>query len=179
MIIKRANTNDVDIINRIARETYSQTFTKYNSPKNMQAYLDESLSYEKTKIELIDRTNHYFSIEDKNYFVGYIKMQENFDINDPSFPSIVLKKPTMLLDRFYLYEKWHGTGIADLMMKFCLTYAIQLKKEAIWLGVWENNKRALGFYRKYRFEIIGDHVFMMGDDAQLDYWMMRMCCEQC
>jgi ribosomal protein S18 acetylase RimI-like enzyme len=43
--------------------------------------------------------------------------------------------------------------------------------DRIWLGVWERNGRALAFYRKFGFEVFGDHVFQFGRDPQRDLIM--------
>ena len=41
-----------------------------------------------------------------------------------------------------------------------------------WLGVWENNCRALKFYEKYGFKKIGQHNFLLGNDLQTDYLLV-------
>ena len=43
----------------------------------------------------------------------------------------------------------------------------------MYLGVWEKNLRAQAFYRKWKFSRVGEHVFYMGDDPQIDWWMTR------
>ena len=43
----------------------------------------------------------------------------------------------------------------------------------MWLGVWEHNRRALAFYRKRGFKVVGAHIFQVGDDAQNDLLMAR------
>jgi len=43
----------------------------------------------------------------------------------------------------------------------------------VWLGVWEHNPRAIAFYRKWGFEAVGEHVFVVGTDPQRDLVMTR------
>ena len=57
------------------------------------------------------------------------------------------------------------------MMEACLETAVARGYDVIWLGVWEQNLRALAFYRKYGFEVVGNHVFQFGTDAQTDLIM--------
>ena len=38
----------------------------------------------------------------------------------------------------------------------------------IWLGVWERNLRAIGFYEKAGFVDVGSTVYMVGPDRQVD-----------
>ena len=44
---------------------------------------------------------------------------------------------------------------------------------ALWLGVWEQNPRAIRFYRRLGFREVGDHVFVLGTDPQRDLVMVR------
>jgi len=41
----------------------------------------------------------------------------------------------------------------------------------VWLGVWEKNERAIAFYTKNGFKVVGHHLFKLGDDIQTDYLM--------
>jgi diamine N-acetyltransferase len=38
--------------------------------------------------------------------------------------------------------------------------------------VWEFNERAIRFYEKHGFEKFGEHVFMLGNDPQID-WLLK------
>jgi len=44
---------------------------------------------------------------------------------------------------------------------------------SIWLGVWEHNPRALAFYKRWGFEIVGRQAFLLGQDLQQDFVMVR------
>jgi ribosomal protein S18 acetylase RimI-like enzyme len=59
------------------------------------------------------------------------------------------------------------------MMEFCLEKAAEHNAQHLWLGVWEKNARARAFYQKWQFAVEGQHVFCVGDDPQIDYWMVR------
>ena len=59
------------------------------------------------------------------------------------------------------------------MMKKCLEIAYEMKKDVVWLGVWEHNLRAIDFYSKWGFEKFGTHVFILGDDPQTDWLMAK------
>ena len=57
-----------------------------------------------------------------------------------------------------------------------LTKILNMGKEMgyrkAWLGVWENNFRAIKFYRKYGFKKFGQHSFLLGKDLQTDYLLV-------
>jgi len=45
------------------------------------------------------------------------------------------------------------------------------KADYIWLGVWEENPRAINFYKKNGFVEFDKHIFTLGDDEQTDIMM--------
>lgn len=53
--------------------------------------------------------------------------------------------------------------------------ALQIAKHKntayIWLGVWEENPRAISFYKKNGFEAFDNHVFILGNEEQTDILM--------
>ncbi|RYY96378.1 MAG: GNAT family N-acetyltransferase, partial [Chitinophagaceae bacterium] len=52
-----------------------------------------------------------------------------------------------------------------------LAVAQERGASCLWLGVWEENGRAIGFYRKNGFAAFGSHVFRLGTDEQTDILM--------
>jgi ribosomal protein S18 acetylase RimI-like enzyme len=43
----------------------------------------------------------------------------------------------------------------------------------VWLDVWERNTRAIEFYEKQGFTIVGEQDFVLGSDVQRDLLMAR------
>jgi diamine N-acetyltransferase len=58
-------------------------------------------------------------------------------------------------------------------MDAALDDATKRRANGVWLGVWENNPRALRFYAKFGFVEVGEHRFHVGSDAQRDLLMYR------
>jgi len=59
------------------------------------------------------------------------------------------------------------------LMDFALARAVELGRSWAWLGVWEKNTAAIGFYRRMGFREAGTHTFHMGGEIQTDYIMRR------
>ena len=64
-----------------------------------------------------------------------------------------------------------GSGAGAALMRELLRAARGAGHDTIWLGVWEQNYRAIAFYRKWGFETVGEHIFQVGDDPQNDILM--------
>jgi diamine N-acetyltransferase len=59
-------------------------------------------------------------------------------------------------------------------MQICLEEAQRRKHDVIWLGVWEQNARAIAFYQKFGFVPVGKQIFQLGDDPQHDLVMQKV-----
>ena len=77
----------------------------------------------------------------------------------------------MEIQRIYVSEAFHGKKIGQLLLDEALKIAEQNGADSIWLGVWEENHRALHFYNKNGFEVFDKHVFTLGNDIQTDLLM--------
>ncbi len=77
------------------------------------------------------------------------------------------------LVRFYLLQEWIGKGFGARLMQACVDEGQRRGADVIWLGVWEHNARAIAFYQKWGFAIVGTHNFQLGTELQQDYIMQR------
>jgi ribosomal protein S18 acetylase RimI-like enzyme len=58
-------------------------------------------------------------------------------------------------------------------MESCLETVQGSRGDTIWLGVWEHNDRAIRFYERWGFEIVGEKQFVLGGEKQCDVVMSR------
>ncbi|MEY4459269.1 MAG: hypothetical protein RIT38_474, partial [Bacteroidota bacterium] len=83
-----------------------------------------------------------------------------------------LKDNTALeIERIYVAKAFHGKKIGQLLYDKAIEVAKVKMVEYIWLGVWEENHRAINFYTKNGFVAFDKHIFVLGEDAQTDIMM--------
>ena len=75
------------------------------------------------------------------------------------------------IERIYVLKDFHGKKVGQLLFDKAITIAKELQLAYVWLGVWEENKKALQFYTKNGFVEFDQHVFVLGDEAQTDIMM--------
>jgi ribosomal protein S18 acetylase RimI-like enzyme len=80
--------------------------------------------------------------------------------------------------RIYACQEWLGRGVGPMLMQACLDEARQRGCDALWLDVWERNPRAIAFYRKWGFKVVGTQGFQLGSDMQTDLLMQRAVLDQ-
>lgn len=79
--------------------------------------------------------------------------------------------PALELSRFYVDTRFHGGGVAQKLMARVKREAAGYGAGCLWLSVWQESPRAIGFYQKEGFRIAGELIFMVGDDPK-DDWLM-------
>jgi len=163
--IEQINHSHIAALQQIGRQTFSETFTESNTAQNMAKYLEEAYSHEKLSAELNDSNSFfYFAIMDENV-VGYLKLNKGGSQTE-------LKDNNALeIERIYVLKDFHGKKIGQLLFDKAIEVAKAKHVAYVWLGVWEENKRALQFYTKNGFIEFDQHVFVLGDEAQTDIMM--------
>jgi ribosomal protein S18 acetylase RimI-like enzyme len=97
--------------------------------------------------------------------IGYLKL--NFGASQTE-----LKDNNALeIERIYVLKEFHGKKVGQFLFDKAIEIAKEYHVAYVWLGVWENNKRALQFYTKNGFVEFDQHIFVLGDEAQTDIMM--------
>jgi ribosomal protein S18 acetylase RimI-like enzyme len=167
IIYRHAVFGDAPALVELAWQTYYETFYAVNTPENMQAYLSGAFTLPQFQADLRNPAVVIQLAETDGHLIGYAKLVAG------KVPECVGGDKPIELERLYIDRQWHGSGVAATLMDRCLTEARDRGFKTIYLGVWEKNLRAQAFYRKWGFERVGEHIFQMGDDPQIDWWMTR------
>lgn len=163
--IKRISVIDVEDLQIISKQTFFETFANENSESDMKNYLDENLSLDTLKKELINTKSEFYVLSFNEKIIGYLKL--NFGEAQTE-----LKNNTSLeIERIYVLKEFHGQNMGQLLYNKALEIATKLSIKEIWLGVWEKNKRAISFYKKNGFIEFDTHIFKLGNDEQIDIMM--------
>jgi ribosomal protein S18 acetylase RimI-like enzyme len=165
--IRRSKPDDAGLLADLGARTFSETFASDNTPENMAAYLASSFNLAQQTDELADPAATFLIAEVNGAVAGYAMLRAGKPAE-----AIEGAKPVELV-RLYVSREWLGSGVGEALMRECLDEAQDAGHETIWLGVWERNARAQAFYRKWNFNVVGEHVFQLGSDRQTDILMKR------
>jgi len=165
MNIKKVTLNDIERLQQIGRQTFSETFSSSNTEENMNTYLAEGFSNEKLKEELNSENSEFYFVLSENEVIGYLKI--NFGQSQTE-----LQDDTALeIERIYVLKEFHGKKVGQVLYEKAIEIAKQKNCDYVWLGVWEENPRAINFYKKNGFVEFDKHIFKLGDDEQTDIMM--------
>ena len=163
--IRKATLSDLETIQKISTQTFIETFAAVNTPENIDNYIKDSLNTERLTAELNNLNSQFYIAYSNDEVVGYLK------INFGDAQTESLNENALEVQRIYVLQNFHGKNIGQLLLEEVKKIAQTTGVEYIWLGVWEENYRALRFYTKNGFVVFDKHVFKMGNDEQTDLLM--------
>lgn len=171
--IRRGVAGDAAMLAALGRKTFLDAFAADNTPENTAAYVAHAYGAEQQAAELALPDGVFLIAEVDGTAAGYAYLREAplpAHITDPApgQPGHAVE-----IARFYVDAPWHGKGIAHALMDAALDEATRRGARTVWLGVWERNARAIGFYTKRGFHDIGVQPFKLGNDLQHDRVMAR------
>lgn len=165
MKIRKINIDDLEALRNLSIQTFKETFEEVNTEEDMQKYLDENLSIEKLKTELENPNSEFYFAENNDEILGYLKL------NFKDAQTEKLEENHFEIERIYVLKAFLGQKIGQILFDKAIEIGREKNLEYVWLGVWEENHRAIRFYGKNGFEIFGKHDFVLGEDVQTDLLM--------
>lgn len=170
--VREANLSDVEPMRQVAIHSYVTTFAEFNTPENMQAFLEEAYNIDQLKKEFYEPGSALLLAFNAERIIGFARLRENKEAES------YLGKNTLELQRLYIDPDFQNQKVGKILMQHSLDYARAKEKEWMWLGVWERNFKAQRFYANWGFEKFSEHVFYMGDDPQIDWLLKKKLAEE-
>lgn len=163
--IKKVTIADVNELQKIGRQTFAETFAAGNTEENMRKYLVDGFSLEKLEEELSDKNAEFYFATLNEDTIGYLKTntgQSQTELQDDK---------ALEIERIYVLKAYHGKRVGQLLFDKAMQIARKKNVDYAWLGVWEENPRAIHFYKKNGFVEFDKHIFKLGNDEQTDVMM--------
>ena len=165
MKIRKINIDDLETLRNLSIQTFKETFEELNTEEDMQKYLLENLSIEKLKTELEYVNSEFYFVESNDEILGYLKL------NFKDAQTEKLEENHFEIERIYVLKAFLGQKIGQILFDKAIEIGREKNLEYVWLGVWEENHRAIKFYEKNGFKVFGKHKFVLGKDVQTDLLM--------
>lgn len=164
--IRTARESDAAALAALAERTFRDAFGAVNAAEDMDLHCARKYTAARQAAEIADPQIATVVVEHEGELVGYVQLRRR------ASPAIG-ETAAVEVQRFYVLQAWHGTGLAQELMRESIARARDMGAESLWLGVWEHNPRAIRFYEKHGFTTVGEQPFVLGKDPQRDLVMMR------
>jgi ribosomal protein S18 acetylase RimI-like enzyme len=163
--LRLALPGDAPSLAILAERTFRDAFGARNSPENMDLHCAKCFGPDIQLREIGERGLVTTLADEAGQLVGFTQLR----LVRPS-PAVTARKPAEL-SRIYVTAEWQARGVARALMDQAFADAARGGCDRLWLGVWEHNPKAMAFYRKCGFEVVGTQAFMLGQERQRDLIM--------
>lgn len=164
MTTRFATPKDVQELQRLAVGAFVSAYGEFNTEENLTAHLSENFSEEKL-LSAINAGEMLLGVQDEK-LVAYAQLME------PDAERVPGHRP-LEIARLYTDAALIGRGIGKQMLAAIDEEARKRGCDSVCLATWQKNFRGINFYQREGFRIIGLTQFVMGDDVQDDFLMLR------
>jgi ribosomal protein S18 acetylase RimI-like enzyme len=153
--IIRATIDDYKTIVEIGNVSVEEAHRTSSPAKDLNEFIKKNYNNEAIKSELSDERNIYTIIKVDDEPAGFSKIIFN------SEHSNIQQKNVTKLDRIYLLSNFFDLKLGFELLKFNIDLSKKNNQSGIWLFTWTGNNRAINFYLKTGFTIIGSHNYQV------------------
>lgn len=153
--IIKANTKDAALLSELAELTFRESHGHSAGAKDIDTYVKEKYTTGIFRNELGSEKNNYYFIYHNDQPAGYSNIIFNAPFPGSEYTNIAK------LDRIYLLKEFYGVYLGTELFDFNIDLAKQHGQTAVWLYAWKENKRAVHFYTKKGFVIVGSYDFII------------------
>lgn len=170
MEIKTAVIEDAERLALLASETFWDAYRNTSKLETtyIRAYMAKAFTVTQITSELKDKNTTFLIAYENGTEAGYAKL-----VIESHTGSLKSVRP-MEISRIYLGRSYWGKGRGKELLNHCIGQAAANGCDAVWLGVWQNNSRAINFYKKHGFAIVGEVEFDLASSLQKDHVMVKV-----
>lgn len=157
IVFLKATLIDAVLLSEIGKTTFVESHGHSASEKDIQNYVSSKFSISAFENELKKSKNHYYIMYFGEQPIGYSKIRFNAKNSN-----IIIKNVTKL-ERLYVLQKYHNLKLGLELFNFNITLSKQENQSGMWLYTWINNHKAIRFYNKVGFKVVGKHEFKISE----------------
>jgi ribosomal protein S18 acetylase RimI-like enzyme len=165
--IRTAVPEDAALLADLGARTFRETFERVTAPQDLERFIEETYGEAKQQAELADASRPAWVLELEGFPLGFLQLRL-----DHREPCVTGQRPVEL-QRIYVLRSAQAAGLGAALMQTALDHARSWGADVLWLGVWENNAKALAFYARHGFREAGDHVFRIGQQIDRDLILVK------
>jgi ribosomal protein S18 acetylase RimI-like enzyme len=151
--IIKATVNDADVIAQLGKQTFIESHGHSAQKADIDVFVAKYYNTLTVAKEFDNPMVEYHLIKLNGLAVGFSKIE--ISSPDNNIPEQHVTK----LARLYLLDGYHGQNLGASLFNFNIDLSKTKNDKGIWLHVWVENKKAIRFYQKNGFKIVGEHDY--------------------
>jgi len=153
--IIKATEDHAQLLADIGKVSFIESHGTSAVPEEINKYVTEKYNPDVLKQELTGPKNIYYILYHDKQPAGFSKII--FNVPHPDIPQQNVTK----LERIYLLKEFYGLKLGNELFNFNLELSKNKDQAGMWLYVWEENYRAIAFYEKLGFKVLGSGDFKL------------------
>ena len=152
---RTAGPADAPALAAMGRRCFTETFGAFFPADDMVLHLAQKFGPDALAAEYLDPALRIRMVEGEGSVIAYLKL-------GPMDLPVAHTPGALEVKQLYVLEAWQGAGVAAALIDWAAETARGAGAPALYLCVWEKGDRAIAFYRKHGFGIVGHAPFRLG-----------------
>lgn len=153
---KKAEIKDLSTIQKLAYDTWPNTFGKVIPKKQINYMLQLFYNIEALKKQMLEKGHNFLLAENDNQAIGFT-----------SYEIFCNEEPQLMIHKLYILPSKQGLGIGKEFLNLLSDIAMQNNNQRLRLKVYYKNAKAIGFYEKNGFKNNGTEMTNIGNDYSI------------
>ena len=166
MHYRAARIDDAGALAAFAADKFIEAYDGMCAMSDLEMYAAANFTPDLLRAEISDACSRFVLAEHEDVLAGYGLVR----LDSAPECELAARKPAQL-QRIYVDPRWQGRGIARELLGRCVAEARAADCDMVWLSVWDANARAIRFYGKSGFQVVGEQPFVLGAETQRDFVM--------
>lgn len=167
ILIQPPRLTDVSALSSLARRVFVNTYGRAIPNEVLVRYLEKAFSIEQLSADAQDKDAQILLAWQQDTLAGFSRLEPNAP------PAPVSSESAIELSKLYVADEFQRQGVGTKLMEHSIGRAIRLGYKFLWLFVWEQNARAIAFYKKCGFDAVGSHDLYIGEALFKDLVMQK------
>jgi ribosomal protein S18 acetylase RimI-like enzyme len=155
--IIKATISDAATLAVVGFDSFKTAHGHSAPKKDIEQFMSQNFNQQNFIKELSNEKNQFYIIFYNEVVVGYTLVIFNQKDTQISLENCAY------LSRIYLLEAYYGLGLGNQLFDFIKDLCLQNNQSGIWLRVWVENQRAINFYKKQGFKIVGKSDYKISE----------------
>ncbi len=171
--IVRATPQLAGAVSAVGAQAFAEAFAAHNAWSDLVAHLEREYAPQVIARRMGESGALYLLARDPRGPVGMALVEDGPTPSEARLVRVLPHGPAVQLHQIYVLERARSHGVGAALLEAVVAEARARGAACLWLGVWSNNPRAVRFYERHGFAVVGEHTFVLGTDAQRDHVMAR------
>lgn len=150
MLIRELEPADIPALAALAAKTYAETFGHSMSPEDLAAELRDGRS--EVYFRAAAERDTILVVVFDDVLAGYVQLGAIKTAIRGAQPG----PRDQAVKALYVHAEYRGRGLGRALMDAAFAHPRFAHVDYVYIDVWEQNTRALEFYKRYGFEVVGE-----------------------